>query len=201
MDKKIALFFDTETSGLPDWKSPSESPEQPHIVQLAAELVGTETREVIDSMDVIVKPDGWVIPDDMAAIHGITTDHAMEVGIPERDAIAMLLSLRTRATLRVAHNRTFDDRIIRIGLKRFFDKLDADETEKQPSDDWKEGEAYCTAQGSRKLCALPKSKIPTLGEAHQILVGCELKGAHNAMNDTRGCRAVYFAIKDREKSA
>lgn len=194
----LALFYDTETTGLPDWKSPSESHDQPHIVQLAAELVDTETREVICSMDVIVKPDGWTIPDDIAEIHGITTERATEVGIPERDAIAMLLELKAKANLRVAHNRMFDDRIIRIGLKRFFDKKDSEEADTQPSDYWKEGEAYCTAQGSRKMCSLPKNKIPTLGEAHQILVGTELEKAHNAMSDTRGCKAVYFAIVAKE---
>jgi DNA polymerase-3 subunit epsilon len=198
MEKIIALFFDTETTGIPDWKTPSDGPDQPHIVQLAAELVDTETREVIGSMDVIVKPDGWTIPEEMTAIHGISQEHAMEVGIPERDAIAMLLELRSKANLRVAHNRTFDDRIVRIGLKRFFDQPNSDETALQPSDSWKEGEGYCTCNSSRKLCALPKNKLPSLAEAHRILVGAELEGAHNAMNDTRGCKSVYFAIRDSE---
>jgi len=96
--------------------------------------------------------------------------------------------------LRVAHNRTFDDRIVRVGLKRYYDQADADEP--QPSDAWKAGEGFCTSQESRKLCALPKNKLPTLGEAHKILVGRELEGAHNALADTQGCRNVYFAIQD-----
>lgn len=88
--KENGLFFDTETSGLPRWKEPSESPDQPHIVQLAAELVDLETREVLESMDVIVKPDGWTISAEMTAIHSITQEHALEVGIPEKDAIDQL---------------------------------------------------------------------------------------------------------------
>ena len=35
----LALFYDTETTGLPDFKAPSEAQHQPHIVQLAALLV------------------------------------------------------------------------------------------------------------------------------------------------------------------
>jgi len=192
------LFFDTETTGLPLWKEPSESPDQPHIVALYAELVNMETREVVDSMDVIVKPDGWTIPEDVTAIHGITTDHALEVGIPEKDAISRLLELRARSALRVAHNKTFDDRIVRIGLKRYFDAPEATEEAPQPSDSWKEGESFCTCYGSKSACALPGKKLPTLEEAHRVLVGLELEGAHNAKNDTLGCKAVYFALKDME---
>ena len=29
------LMFDTETTGLPLWKDPSDHPDQPHLVQLA----------------------------------------------------------------------------------------------------------------------------------------------------------------------
>jgi DNA polymerase-3 subunit epsilon len=39
------LAFDTETTGIPDWKMPSESEYQPHLVQLAAILVDADTRE------------------------------------------------------------------------------------------------------------------------------------------------------------
>lgn len=193
---QLGLFWDFETSGIPDWKEPSESPNQPHIVQCAAELGDLDTREVLESMDVIVKPDGWTISEEMTAIHGISHDYAMEVGIAERDAVDMLLAMRAKSVLRIAHNRTFDDRIVRIALKRYFDDLAAGEGVLQPSDNWKAGEGYCTCYSARALCALPKAKLPTLQEAHTILVGLPLEGAHNAKNDVAGCRAVYFAILD-----
>jgi DNA polymerase III subunit epsilon len=194
----IGLCWDTETTGLPLWKEPSESPEQPHIVQLAAQLINLDTREVIESMDVIVKPDGWTIPDETVEIHGITQEHALAVGIPEKEAISMLLAMRAKASLRIAHNRTFDDRIVRIALKRYFDDVTAAEDVLQPSDHWKDGAAECTMYGTRALCALPGNKLPKLTEAHLILVGTELEGAHNAMNDVRGCAAVYFAMLDAQ---
>lgn len=193
-----AIVFDTETTGLPDWKAPSEAEHQPHIVQVAAELVDLDTREVLESMDVIVKPDGWTISEEMTAIHGISHDYAMEVGIPEKDAVDMLLAMRAKSVLRIAHNRTFDDRIVRIALKRYFDDHAAEEGVLQLSDHWKDGEGYCTCYSARALCALPKAKLPTLQEAHTILVGLPLEGAHNAKNDVAGCRAVYFAIQDAQ---
>lgn len=40
----LLCFWDTETQFLPLWKEPSEHPDQPHIVELAAVLVDTQTR-------------------------------------------------------------------------------------------------------------------------------------------------------------
>ena len=70
----INLFFDTETTGIPNWKIPSESEEQPHIVQIAAILCDSDTKEIKEEIELIVRPDGWVIPDEVAEINGITTE-------------------------------------------------------------------------------------------------------------------------------
>jgi len=79
----ILFFTDAETTGLPIWKEPSEDERQPHIVQLAGLLVNEDTQRVIQSIDVIIKPDGWVIPSEAIEIHGITNHLAENVGIPE----------------------------------------------------------------------------------------------------------------------
>jgi len=73
----LIMPFDTETSGIPIWKEPSESECQPHLVQLAAILVEPDSREIKQEIDVIIKPDGWIIPDEVAEIHGITTERAI----------------------------------------------------------------------------------------------------------------------------
>lgn len=183
---KPALFYDTETSKLPLFSDPSSHPEQPHIVQLAALLVDLDTRNTIASMDVIVRPDGWTIEPESEAIHGISNEYAMAVGIPESEALAFFLQLWNFRP-RIAHNESFDARIIRIALNRFLNTVSPDA--------WKESQSECTARLSRPLCALPKSKMPTLTEAYLHFTGKALDGAHNAMSDTLACRDVYFAIK------
>ena len=197
----LKFFYDTETTGLPDFKAPSESAHQPHIVQLAALLVDTDTRETIQSMDVIIRPDGWTIPDEVAAVHGITTEHAAEVGIPESMAVSMFMELWSGRN-RVAHNQQFDARIVRIALMRYVDT--------EAADIWKEGAAECTAIMATPICQLPptakmvragfnKFKTPNLGEAYRHFTGNELVNAHSAMADVLACRDVYFAIKGAQQ--
>jgi DNA polymerase-3 subunit epsilon len=154
-------------------------------------------------MDVIVCPDGWTIPDDVAAIHGITTDHAMHVGIPEKLAVRMFMSLWSNR-IRVAHNEQFDARIIRIALMRHFDAA--------ISDDWKSGKSDCTAVLSTPICKIPptpkmvaakmfRNKTPNLGEAYRHFMGKDFENAHTAIADVRACMAVYFATLDQKETA
>lgn len=192
----LALFYDTEITGLPLFSEPSEHPGQPHIVQLAACLADLDTQQTIASMDVIIRPNGWTIPDEVAAVHGITTEHAAAVGIEEKTALDMFMALHSTCGFRVAHNEQFDARIVRIALKRFFD---APGSELPESDIWKSGQSECTARLSRPICALPKSKVPTMAEAYRNFTGKELENSHRAMADVQACMAVYFAIKNGEK--
>ena len=196
-----ALFYDTETTGLPDFSAPSESPHQPHIVQLGAALVDLDKHDIIASIDLIVKPDVWQIPADVAAVHGITTEYAAEVGVDETLAVNMLLALWAVANVRVGHNEQFDARILRIALKRFGH---GDEF----ADKWKAGTAECTARLSTPIVALPPTpkmvaakrfhhKTPNLGEAYQHFTGKPLEGAHSAMTDVLACMTVYRAIRDK----
>lgn len=196
----IALFYDSETTGLPLFSEPSEDPRQPHIVQLAACLVDLDTRETVSSLDVVVRPEGWTIPHDVAAIHGITTERAMEVGISESLAVDMFMELWS-SRLRVAHNESFDARILRIALMRY--------QSTETADYWKAGSAECTARMATPILALPPTekmrasgrnhhKTANLGEAYQFFTGKPLQDAHRAMVDVQACMDVYFAIKDSQ---
>ncbi len=49
------LFYDTETTGLPDFKARSHEPTQPHIVQLGLAWFDEEGRE-IGHGELIVRP-------------------------------------------------------------------------------------------------------------------------------------------------
>lgn len=205
-----SLFYDTETTGLPDWKKPSEDPCQPRIVQLCAELVDDESREVLAAMHCIIKPEGWTVPVEVSAIHGITTEHAEAVGVPIRCAMSMFLTLWGISDHRVAHNESFDMRMVRIELLRQGASANAIISATEYADTWKSGKAFCTqgnSVGILKLAPTHKMiaagrrgpKSPNLAEAYSFFTGKPLEGAHRADVDVMACKAVYFGIKDHQQ--
>lgn len=196
----LILFFDTETNGLPQWSLPSEDPSQPHITQLAAELCDEHNGNVLASMDVLIKPDGWVIPPDLAELTGITTERAMDEGVPIIEALPRFVALWRRAALRAAHNEPFDMRMVRIQMMRSADHG------QEIADEWKAAPAFCTQAKSTKIINLPPTekmiragrrhaKSPNLAEAYEFFTGEKLEGAHNAAVDVAACKAVYYGIK------
>lgn len=189
--------FDTETTGLPDFKARSNNPAQPHMVQLALvdyEDDGTE----VSAHSVIIRPDGWVIPAEMTAIHGISHERAMDEGIPEESAVQMFIAVQARSRLRVAHNESFDRRILRIAMTRagierdFIEAIEA-------------RQSYCTCTKAKPILKLPPTdrqlaagftgfKSPKLEECVRHFFSEELPGAHDALVDARTCARVYFAL-------
>lgn len=182
---KTLLPYDTETTGLPVWSTPSDDPAQPHIVQLGAILCNADTQNNIQSINIIIKPDGWIIPDDMIAIHGITNELARDVGVSEKLAIEMLLDICGDSD-RVAYNKTFDQRIIRIALKRYgfgeevMDKWAQKDNHHDPM------RMYQKVHGGKNI---------KLVDAYHTVTGKTLKNAHSAIIDASAAKEIYFAIK------
>lgn len=197
-------IFDTETTGLPDWKAPSESAAQPHLVEIAIVLFAADGK-IGSSFEAIIRPDGWTIPEDISAIHGITTERAMDEGISEADAIEGFTDILLQADLDVAHNLSFDRRIARIAWMRYKGETFADFMKDRPG--------YCTALKSKAVCQLPPTeamlktsfkntfKTPSLDEALMVLTNKPRVGAHRAMSDVMACCDVYFELVRREAAA
>lgn len=209
----LVAFYDTETSGLPDFKVPSEAPHQPHIVDIAVILYDDEQDQVIEQFEAMVKPDGWVIPDEVAAIHGITTAIALEQGThAEHDALWGTMQLLDRAEKRCGHNQSFDQRILRIALMRYgfgapgWEGLSSDQ-KREEADQFKARPALCTMKLATPIIALPATpamirtgkgkwhKNPNLQEAHERFLGEKFEGAHRAMTDAQACLRIYRAMK------
>lgn len=173
------LFFDTETTGKlgPDT----------HIVQLAALL--TDEEKPLSQMNVLIKPNNWIIPEEVVAIHGITTEKCEEHGIPIVEALQKLDYLAKQADVVVAHNYWFDCEMVKLERKRL-NLLPG------PC-----GATFCTMQASTEILQLPgrfgKFKWPKLQEAYQFFFGEEFEGAHDAMNDVHACSKIFFELRRR----
>lgn len=193
----MILTYDTETTGLPDFKARSNDPAQPHLVQIALIMAQDDGAEV-EAIEHIIRPDGWTISAEMTAIHGISQERAMDEGIPERDATELFISLQAKARMRVAHNESFDRRIMRIamtraGIERDFIEL----VEARPS--------YCTCNKAKPIVNLPPTermiaagfkgpKSPSLSECIAYFFKEALDGAHDALVDARACARLYRAL-------
>jgi len=187
------LFFDTETTGLPDFRLPDDHEHQPHCVQLAAVLTDDAGKEQAQ-INVIIKPDGWEIPAQAAEVHGITTEHAQRYGVRNVVAAGMLHDLAACAEIAVAHNIKFDAQIVRTMFAR------AGRPQWQiPS------RKFCTAEAATPVLNLPptermiaagfdKPKMPKLEECIAHFYGETLEGAHDALVDVRACARVYFEL-------
>lgn len=190
----MTLIFDTETTGKADFNKPATDEAQPRLVQLGAMLLDEELRTVAE-LNVMIKPVGFTIPDEVAKIHGITQAKADKYGIDELQALQMFKSLCGLSKRLVAHNIRFDGII--IGRANHLHGLE-----------YTPPEPYCTMDAATNICKIPGTRgytWPSLQEAHQILLGEGFDGAHDAMADVRACARVYECLihggKPKERPA
>jgi DNA polymerase III epsilon subunit-like protein len=107
------LIFDTETTGLPkDWKIPAERQPNnwPHIVSIGWMILDSETNKVEWQKSYVIKPNGWVIPEESTAIHGIRHSFAQSYGAPLESVIKEFFD--SPCDMYVAHNMNFDENVI-----------------------------------------------------------------------------------------
>lgn len=186
----MILFFDTETTGKADMRSSPDAAHQPRIVQLAA-LLTDDKGEEMASINLIIKPDGFTIPDEAASIHGITTEIANKYGVGEKVALHVFDHFIIQSTLRVAHNIPFDAFMLSRGSEIRSEILKKDR--------------FCTMAAMTPVCKLPGRcgdyKWPRLQEAYQHAFGKPFEGAHDALADVRACKEIYFWLKNRTNQA
>jgi len=184
------LFFDTETTGLPrDWKAPvSDLDNWPRLVQIAWILYDNSARLICD-YDCIIKPEGFVIPRMASEIHGITTEMALEEGVSLAGVLNDFADVVKRARLLIAHNMSFDEKIVGAELLR----MNMSNCLVGPA-------KLCTMTASTGYCKLPSPygyKWPTLGELHYKLFESGFNDEHNAVKDVAACAKCFFELKKR----
>jgi len=189
----VILFFDTETTGFAHKHKPIEHEDQPHIVQLAAQLC-EPSGATIGGFNFIIDPgveSGVRIPDQAATIHGIDEEKAWRFGLKPVPVLLAFDALYQRADLIVGHNIDFDIEMIQIAMARHRIPVAGGYGDGRPR--------FCTMKSSTDICQLPSPrggfKWQKLGEAYKHFFNEELEGAHDAMNDVMACQRVYFHLQ------
>lgn len=183
------LIFDCETTGL------ISKEKKPRIVQLAALLVNEEG-VIVDSMDSLIKPDGWVVPDDVVAIHGITTETCELNGDPMPEVLAEFNKMKAKAKVRVAHNLAFDKQMLAIEASFYAIPHDSSGLE-----------SFCTMHTNTKICKIDPTpamiekgnlnyKVPSLQETYNHYFGIKYQGEHDAFADVMACKDIFFKMKE-----
>lgn len=107
------LYYDTETTGLPFKPAPVKrygrthnSNGYPRLIQIGWILTDEEDN-TLSKQDYIVRPDGFSIPGDAVAINGISTDEALEKGVPLLDVLHRFSKDLRQADILIGHNLTY----------------------------------------------------------------------------------------------
>lgn len=178
------LFFDTETTGLVDFKLPAGVPAQPHLVSLAAVMVG-EGGEELQSVRLVCKPDTYVSSPEALAVNGITREFAERFGVPRLTVLSCFSWLARAADALVAYNLDYE-RVVLEG-----EYLRAGKS--SPFDGKRE---LCEMKRMTEVCKIPSPrgfgfKWPSLAESHRRATGEGVVNAHDAMSDVRALIRVH----------
>ncbi|MAY22479.1 MAG: DNA polymerase III subunit epsilon [Flavobacteriaceae bacterium] len=182
------LFFDTETTGLPkNWKAPvTDLKNWPRLVQLAY-LFYDKDGNKMDQGDFIIKPEGYIIPQESSNIHGISQQRAEKEGLSMISVLEKFEKLIKQSSYLVAHNMAFDEKIVGAELLRagYLNSI----TSKN---------RICTMQATTDFCAIPGYygyKWPKLSELHMKLFNTDFEEAHNASVDIQATARCFWELK------
>ncbi len=193
------IVFDTETTGLPKnkWRSALQGPANwPDLVSICW-LVYDEDWDLVRKEYHVVRPEGWTIPAEASAVHGITHAAAEASGEPLAAVLGRFAEDLKTARRLVAHNMAFDKNVIqgaykwRIGM--------------EPAAFWP-AEEFCTMEASRDVLRLPWKgvqhpgkpttyKPPRLSELWTYAFsGTPQPQAHNSEGDALATAAIYMKL-------
>ncbi|MBI5726725.1 MAG: 3'-5' exonuclease, partial [Ignavibacteriales bacterium] len=158
----------------------------PRMVQLAWLLFDDKGGQQA-SGNHIIQPVGFSIPADAARVHGITTERAMQEGVALLPVLEEFREQIEKASFLVAHNISFDEKI--IGAEYIRNKI-PDVTNGKSK--------ICTMTGSVNYCAISGPygfKWPKLSELHRKLFGADFNEAHNAMVDIGATAKCFWELR------
>ena len=182
------LFFDTETTGLPkNWKAPvSDLNNWPRMIQIAWILCDNKGNRV-EANDFIIKPENFKISKEATKVHGISTEKALQEGESLEKVLQQFNELVQQSKFIVAHNISFDEKIMGAELLRTAIESNFNQKKK-----------ICTMKSATDYCKIPGRygyKWPTLSELHIKLFGEDFDEAHDAAVDINATAKCFWEMR------
>lgn len=201
--KMNILIVDVETTGLLSNTTPT------YVTQLSFAVYDTGLKELITTYNAFIKiPSHIVISEKITELTGITREKLDAVGIDMTIALEEFYMAYCRCDAVVAHNFSFDRKMIEIEATRNMDMFENKElafyivqmftTHSKLSTI----QLKCTMRMSTQLCNIQKintrgnryNKFPTLSELYEKLFNVKPANLHNSMIDVLVCLRCYLKI-------
>lgn len=187
------LFFDTETTGLPNnYNAPITNVQNwPRLVQLAFSEY-YEDGSSLAKHNYIIKPEGYVIPVEATKIHRISTQQALTEGHDLEQILQLFHQAISESSILIAHNVEFDKSI--VGAEFIRKKIDTKALLSTRS--------FCTMKDKNvvNFCKIPGKygfKWPTLEELHFKLFKEQIVDAHDASIDIESTARCFWELLKR----
>ena len=172
------LFLDTETTGFKK-SGPLMQHRQARVCQIAMILTDAKGK-TLSQFSSLIKPKDWTIHPKAQDVHGISDMDCIMFGIDQRKVVEMFIEYGRFNPTVVAHNEEFDRAMMEIELAYF----GIDNPDIAP---W-----YCTMKANTHIT---NGKLPKLDIVLQHYCNRSLgNDAHDALEDARACRDIYFAM-------
>lgn len=213
--KKMALVFDVETSGLIPKKMPNDGSitpidVYPYILQIAYVVYDIEKQCIVKKYNEYIRPPSSVfINAKITEITGITREICDSKGVDITSALTEFYHDYTPNTYIVAHNISFDQTIIEIEIHRNNEILkqngiDALRLFNSLYNKINNIELYCTMKIGKNICNITVEradgktgnykKFPKLSELHEKLFGTVPDNMHDAYVDTMACLKCFLQM-------
>lgn len=201
--KNLRCFIDTETTGLPinDNLPYTELDNWPHLVQVAL-IIEDDNYGILAKRNMILKPDGYSIPESSARIHGIANAQAIKVGEDRKHVIGFLDQVLSNSNIVIGHNVSFDLNVVKAEIIRVKGIENALFTTKNHNvvDTMKMGMNICkTPNLSFHTHMSQPYKYPKLDELYYKLFNKHFNNQHDAMADVQAAYDCYYELKRKSQ--
>lgn len=185
------LVLDTETTGLY-----TKFGEKPRLVQLGYRGYD-KNKKLITEANLIIKPNGFEIPESSFDIHGISTKDALLNGMELKDVLNQLQDILNKSDLIIGHNIAYDIKVLHDEFER-----------ENLITNINEIETYCTDKYGRECLKelLERFEVSytdddishsiSLSFLYKTLLNEKTENLHDAYYDAKATFECYEAIID-----